>query len=180
MYWTLNLILETFSGLPKPEDATDFKTGKIVPRKPRQTFFEEVPLENICFDVGVPPEFCPCYIPDTLQLNDPVLVKASEVAIAKINKGLSDPCSQLSVGRISSGAALALSKVLVEGVPEIQRIIVAFTTSPGDYRFEAEVNYFSGNKSFSTSASVQRTSKVNRKYTACVKDAKLELFCYCL
>lgn len=177
MYWTLNRILEMFSSIDPPHDSINANlSGKLVPRKHTlQNFFEILPEDNTCADVGIPDDFCACYLPQQVLLDDPLLRKAALAALESKNQDLiNSPCAPLQVKAITAGTVVTkFSKDLVK------RFIVAFTTKPGDFTFEVEIDYFMGNSTFNAQPSVHRISAINKEHITCIKDSKLELYCYC-
>lgn len=178
LYWTLNLILETFSSKNPPENEVDAKSGDPILRKYQQNFFEPVPEENKCQDIGVPEEFCPCYIPEYSPIDDPIVLKAALSAVAKINKDLTPKCSPLRVNKVT--AATVFNMPARRNDPIVNRYVVAFTTTPGDFLIEAGGQYFVQNGTFSHMVDVHRENSINKKHVQCIKDSKLELFCFCI
>lgn len=176
MFWTINLILDTFTNSPSPVDAVDNKTKAIMPRRHRQNFFEPVPESNTCVDVGVPEEYCACFPIQEVDLKNEILIQAANASILNINNNrISPKCLPLELDRITAGALLNKTMKNVQKF----RYIVGFTTLPGEFVFEAEVNYFPQNKTFSTDVDVSRVSKIDKNFVKCINDSKLELFCYC-
>jgi hypothetical protein len=168
--------LDQFSSLKLLQDSRNYKTGDKIPRKYfEQSFFQPVPENNSCFSIGIPDEFCSCHIPQEMPLNDPLLREAAETAIISKNNELPSICAPLSVTKITTG-----TKIAVSSSSFLQRLIVGFSSEPGNIGLEAQLVYDSVSKSFNkTGLSVQRTNKMNPNHIQCIKDAKMELFCYC-
>jgi hypothetical protein len=177
LYWTLNQILETFSGLPPPQDALAKATGMPIKRKHRYSFFEEVPESVSCQEMGIPDEFCVCHPLYEISLSDFNLHLAAVQAVNTINSDLLNGtrCSPLKLTEVTAGA------VKEKGVGgSVKDYIVGFVTSPGSILIEAVVEYSVPQASFNVSlAKIVRASKMNKDDSKCVKDAKFELFCYC-
>jgi hypothetical protein len=177
LHWTLNHILETFSGLPPPQDAFDEVTGVQIIRKHRYSFFEEIPESVSCEEMGIPSDFCVCHPLHEIPLSDPNLQLAAEKAVDTLNSDLLNGtrCSPLKLTEITAGA------VKEKGVGgSVKDYIVGFVTSPGSFLIEAVVEYSVQEASFSSSLTkIMRSSKMNPNHIKCVKDGKLELFCYC-
>lgn len=172
MYWTIDKILRTFTNIfDPPPDAIDRNTQEDISRKHIQSFFDFIPKEK-CEDVGVPEACCACNSLENVQLNDTYLKKASVLAVTYINKKLIAECVDLKVAKILQGG-------LKEMLEEKLIYIVTFVTTPGDFVFEAEVNYFRRNSSFGKNPVVQRVNKVNSNFVTCLTSRTLELFCYC-
>jgi hypothetical protein len=130
----------------------------------------------------VPDRFCPCYSLQAVSLVDPFLVQGAETAVQKINWDLNpdlnqrmNHCATLKISKITAGAFIDKSSSSIS----IKRYIVAFVTEPGEFLIEAEIDYFNENGTFSEMPNVQRASKINQKHVRCIKDSKIELFCYC-
>lgn len=173
------MILDVFTHtINSPMSSTDQKTKEKIHRGHRQNFFEIVPESNKCTDVGVPEELCACFPIQEVDLKNEILIQAASASIMKINKDLisSDKCRSFQLGQITSGAVLNKTS---SDVGQKLRYVVGFTTSPGQYLFEAEINYFPVNKTFSREVEVKRVSKIKQAHVKCIQDAKLELFCYC-
>jgi hypothetical protein len=177
LHWTLNQILETFSGLPPPQDALVKATGMPIKRKHRYSFFEEVPESVSCEEMGIPSEFCVCHPLDEIPLSEFNLHLAAVQAVDTLNSDLLNGtrCSPLKLTQVTAGA------VREKGVGgSVKDYIVGFVTSPGSFLIEAVVEYSVPDASFNVSlAKIMRSSKMNKNHIRCVKDAKLELFCYC-
>jgi hypothetical protein len=178
LHWTLNQILETFSGLPPPEDAlTNAKNSTRIKRKHRYSFFEEVPDSVSCQEMGIPDDFCVCHPLHEVSLSDFNLQLAAVKAVNTINSDLLNgtQCSPLKLTQVTAGA------VKEKGVGgSLKDYIVGFVTSPGSFLIEAVVEYSVPESSLNVSlAKIMRSSKMNPDHIKCLKDAKLELFCYC-
>jgi hypothetical protein len=177
LHWTLNQILGTFSGLPPPQDALANATGKPIKRKHRYSFFEEVPDSVSCQEMGISDEFCVCHPLYEVSLSDSNLHLAAVQAVNTLNSDLLNgtQCSPLKLTKVTAGA------VKGKGVGgSVKDYIVGFVTSPGSFLFEAVVEYSVPDASFSSSlAKIMRSSKMNPNHIKCLKDTKLELFCYC-
>jgi hypothetical protein len=177
LHWTLNQILETFSGLPPPQDALANATGRPIKRKHRYSFFEEVPESVSCEEMGIPDEFCVCHPSHEVSLSDPTLQLAAVQAVNTLNSDLLNGtrCSPLKLTEVTAGA------VKEKGVGgSVKDYTVGFVTSPGSFLIEAVVEYSVPQASFNVSlAKIMRSSKMNEDHLKCLKDAKLELFCYC-
>jgi hypothetical protein len=177
LHWTLNQILETFSGLPPPQDALANATGMPIKRKHRYSFFEEVPESVSCQEMGIPSEFCVCHPLDEIPLSEFNLHLAAVQAVNTLNSDLlkGTRCSPLKLTQVTAGA------VKEKGVGgSVKDYIVGFVTSPGSFLFEAVVEYSVQEASFNVSlAKIMRASRMSLSHIKCLKDAKLELFCYC-
>ncbi|OXA63650.1 hypothetical protein Fcan01_03216, partial [Folsomia candida] len=181
MYWTLNYILDKFTQTPPPQNEAltisitnnsskqHKNISKIFRRKyQHRHLFEPVIRDASCSDVGVPDELCTCHFKNSLDLGDPLLEKASNAALNETNaKFQSTNCSKLKLGNIIGGAIIDRPK---------KKIVVGFTTNPGNFSVEAVLNYEEKKLGLSH---MQRTDKINQSHVWCVNNAKLELFCYC-
>jgi hypothetical protein len=178
LYWTLNRILETFSGLPPPGDALANATGSPIKRKHRYSFLEEVPDSVSCQEMGIPDEFCVCHPLGEIPLSEPNLRLAAVKAVDTLNSDLlgGTGCSPLKLTQVTAGAV----KEKGVGGSVVKDYIVGFVTSPGSFLMEAVVEYSVHQASFNVSlGKIMRSSRMNKDDSKCVKDAKLELFCYC-
>jgi hypothetical protein len=130
-----------------------------------------------CEEMGIPDEFCVCHPLYEIPLSDPTLHLAAVEAVNTLNSDLVNGtrCSPLKLTEVTAGA------VKEKGVGgSLKDYIVGFVTSPGSFLIEAVVEYSVQEASFSSSlAKIMRSSKMNKNDIKCVKDAKLELFCYC-
>jgi hypothetical protein len=186
LYWTLNHILETFTPIKKRvEDAVDLETENPIPRSPhRFSFFEEIPEWISCAELGIPDTYCACYSLEQVELNDGLIISAAQRAMDWINTKVlgNSPCAELQVEKLTAGAVMDKTRKGQDwssGHDKVLRYIVGFLANPGQILVEAEVNYFTGNKSFGSNPNVQRASKINQEHVKCVRDSKVELFCYC-
>jgi hypothetical protein len=159
LHWTLNQILETFSGLPDLQDALAKATGMPIKRKHRYSFFEDVPELVSCDEMGIPDEFCVCHPLDEVSLSDLNLHLAAVKAVNTINSDLLNgtPCSPLKLTQVTAGA------VKENGVGgSLKDYTVGFVTSPGSFLIEAVVEYSVQQASFNVSlAKIVRASKMN-------------------
>jgi len=183
LYWTLQSLLEQFTGVKKPVQDEQTRSGKTIPRPHgKYTFFEEVPENASCGDMNIPDNYCACYPLQQVDLGDSLLQEAAEQAVQWLNSNtLKDTgCQPLFVSKVTAGAYMNKSRILLNGQTErVGRYIVGFLTNPGQFLIEAELNYFHDNSTFSPSPNVQRASKINKAHVGCAKTSKVELFCFC-
>jgi hypothetical protein len=127
--------------------------------------------------MGIPDDFCVCHPLHEVSLSDFNLHVAAVKAVNTINSYLLNgtQCSPLKLTQVTAGA------VKEKGVGgRLKDYIVGFVTSPGSFLIEAVVEYSVPQASFNVSlAKIMRSSKMNPDHLKCLKDAKLELFCYC-
>jgi hypothetical protein len=168
MYWTLNKILETFTNVKL--------SGKALKEvKRRHSFFEELPESQNCEDSGIPQHYCACNLVKETDDKES-LTLAAIAATDKLNSDLLNgtDCSELEVKRITAGGIVEINK-------SVKNYIVGFVTSPGSFRIEASVEYNVKEGTFRVESleSIMRVNSLSSSDTGCVKDSKLELFCYC-
>lgn len=134
-------------------------------------------MQRQCKDAGISVNLCACATPNKLSLNDTNVIKAAAAALSHINAFLPEQCAKLSLSKIAAGAVIK-----VNGTNSTY--IIAFLTVPGEFLFEANVNYFqhheSGNslEDFSISTDILRMSKMTTD-VSCVHDSYLEKLCFC-
>jgi len=173
LYWTFNEIL-TMSNLSLPEDA--FKEGttdKVIPRKYRYSFTDEIPETVSCQDMGVPTEHCVCNPLHEVSSNDSVVVQTAELSVEKINSKIlkNSPCVKLKWLRIITAAARRNG--------DFERFVVSFVATPGDFLIESEIDYNERTKTFEGEVTVHRANKMNSDHIRCIQDADKEQFCFC-
>jgi hypothetical protein len=127
--------------------------------------------------MGIPSDFCVCHPLYEIPLSDSNLQLAAVQAVNTLNSDLLNGtrCSPLKLTQVTAGA------VKEKGVGgSVKDYIVGFVTSPGSFLIEAVVEHSVPDASFNVSlAKIVRASRMNKDDSKCVKDAKLELFCYC-
>jgi len=85
---------------------------------------------------------------------------------------LFSPCAQLNVSRIISGAARKNE--------DLERFVVSFVATPGDFLIESEMDYNERTKSFEGEVILSRADGINRDHIRCIhNDAEKEEFCFC-
>ena len=194
----MSQVLDTFANSP-PLPPQKSKNGTIYPMKYGQSLFTEVPLTRECQNAGVSDGYCACVIPKKLPANDTQLIKAAEAAVKHINKFIPRQCAPLELQRVIAGAVKAKNqlnedltgptmKISNSTVPGLSMTyIVAFSTKPGDFLFESNVNYYSSKNGrsdsradgvFRVSTDLLRMNKISTD-VSCVRDGYLEKFCYC-
>jgi hypothetical protein len=67
---------------------------------------------------------------------------------------------------------------IVDG-EKVTKVIVGFLALPGSLLIEAEIDHYLRTGSWSPTPSVNRANKMNQEHIKCIRDPKLELFCYC-
>lgn len=172
-YWSINFILDKFFPNSNPSEII-FK-NETIPRKfTEYNFFQKLPKNLKCSDVGVPDVFCACNPLRELNLDNPMLLLAGELALSQLNAKLPKTCLKLKVGRVNGGAIienLGLSKTTY---------IIGIVTDPGKMQIEANIDYFKDIKTFNNISQIQRMNKINKIDVKCLKgDKEFELFCIC-
>jgi len=173
MYHTFVHILDTFTNVTTLKNAMK-PNGESIERQYGQSLFKPVPISRTCKDAGVPDAYCACFIPRHVPLNDSYLIIAAKHAVDRINSFIPKICHSVELDTIVSGGMMEKKTDL-----EITYII-AFRTNPGNFIFEANVDYFPKENTFATNDNILRMDKINAQHTHCLTSAIGERFCYCL
>lgn len=96
---------------------------------------------------------------------------AAEVVVAHINRKLIDLelCRVLELDRVKKAMSINLSGVG-------RKIQMDLVTTPGDGLFDTSVIMSGDNGG---EVEIVRINKINKDFTQCTKDRRLELYCYC-
>jgi len=176
VHWAINQILDEYTNTTTIPDVNNRNTKEVIPKKFKNSLFKLLSENWNCEDVGVSDTFCACYPLLKVEPEDEYLKTAAVKAIDYVNEFLpDDKCDTLMLKMVVGGAMIDNTNHKTN-----KRItyIVSFTSNPGDFLFEADIDYFPNNKTFSQPTNVLRTSKINTD-VSCVPDRNLEQFCYC-
>ena len=198
LYQTWSHLLDEYSDFPPFPDAdllpssgnSSETTVKKIPRKFGQSLFKLVPQNRSCSDAGIPSSFCACHVPNRIAVENPDLTRALHFSIDFMNKFLPlDKCAGLTLKKITAAAVMNPNqhrKKLVSHQNETKWegdggliYIVAFIVNPGEFKFEATVNYDGLNGGFSIEGDILRSSSISTD-VSCVRDPWLQRYCYCL
>jgi hypothetical protein len=110
--------------------------------------------------------WCPCTSKDStvLVVYDTEVLSVARKVVQYINDEKSNPekCVRLELDKIRKASL------------EMDTMKLQFYTKPGSGLFDASVQ-INGTKDIQ----LVRINKINKEYTTCTQDTKLELYCYC-
>jgi hypothetical protein len=183
LYWSMKHIIDAFS----ENDSTFKNPANSASVQLGQSLFKEIPLERKCIDAGITDNFCACFVPKRLELNDSRLEKSAMEAVNWINERLKEAdgsCVPLRLENVVAGGSL-------EKAGEGMTLIVAFETSPGGFLFEASVSMLESKNNVTNANNIDvdlsvykmigevlRMNKINTD-VSCVRNDFLEKLCYC-
>ncbi|CAG7787033.1 unnamed protein product, partial [Allacma fusca] len=176
LYHSMNHVLQEFSNLSPVKNSLNRK-NEVVQRKYGQSIFLEIPDNRTCADAGIEDDFCACNVPFKINSDREDVRMAAKIAIGQINSMIPPQCSQFHLIKIH--AAGGLGRVIKTEFAHLGLYTVIFLVDPGNFLFEATMEYHSDVKDFLVKGSIARVSKVILG-RSCIKDYKMELYCYCL
>jgi len=166
----MNDILLTFTSTTSFLDGIT-RDNEQVPRVYGQSLFKPVPSSRTCQDAGVTINFCACFPPKKLNSEDLLLKSAAEAAISYLNVILPTQCAKLKLSVVTAGAIMENK--------DLRTFVVTFIAVPGEFLFEATVDYDSKISNYTVSTDLLRMNKIQRD-VSCVNTSLLERYCYCL
>lgn len=146
------------------------------------SLFRNLPFRS-CEEAGIPNAYCACMSPTAYTKNLTIVRMAAEAIVRNINSKLPQVCTPLEVGSIIASATINSTS----STPDDERnhtsmFLISIITDPGNFRYEALVQYNNLTGQFTTHANnIFRTNKKERG-TGCLpkhQQAFYELFCYC-
>ncbi|XP_065353982.1 uncharacterized protein LOC135948564 [Cloeon dipterum] len=140
-----------------------------------------IPSDRTCLEIGIPREYCVCWIEQELSPLDSGLKKSAEILVNKINqiieerdkKGL---CARLQLTKVHGGQKLLPSAAVGGrvGPSDVTRIMISVSPSnallEGTLETDANGTRILGN--------VNRLNKYGSQ-SDCVNNSALTLICYC-
>ncbi|XP_065334901.1 uncharacterized protein LOC135936128 [Cloeon dipterum] len=140
-----------------------------------------IPSDRTCLEIGIPREYCVCWIEQELSPLDSGLKKSAEILVNKINqiieerdkKGL---CARLQLTKVHGGQKLLPSAAVGgrDGPSDVTRIMISVSPSnallEGTVETDANGTRIIGN--------VNRLNKYGSQ-SECVDDPALTLICFC-
>jgi hypothetical protein len=167
LYKTIEHVLKEYSEDNSKAPLSEEKTPK---QRIGQSLFAPISSQRSCEDAGIRINYCACLPPRRLDMTDPKLLEAAKTAVAYLNDAVPGQCAMSNLDRVVAGA-------LMESLDETT-YVVTFYTTPGDFLFEANVEYYEGAK-FRVTTDLLRMNKISRS-AECVDTSLLERYCYCL
>lgn len=135
-----------------------------------------------CEEAGIPEEYCACMPPVAYTKNLTIVRMAAEAVVQNINSELSPVCEQLKVASVIGAAILNYTSNKNSESSSNPKVdfLVSFLTYPGNFRYEALVEFTNIADKFTRVDNILRTNTKSRN-TDCLthKQASLELKCYC-
>lgn len=165
LYKTLVHILQTFDTENLGRETYEKQSHQY-----GQTLFQPVPENRSCSDAGVPEGYCACSEPQSLNVSDPQVLTAVNVALQYIIKMLPKECEIPELAEVVEAKFFVTPK-------DYNVYIVTFITNPGHFMFEGTVKQDEKGE-LVVANDVLRMNKIVRK-ALCITIPLLERYCYC-
>lgn len=148
-----------------------------------QSLLTPISPNRTCSDARITVNFCACIPPKKVDTSDPSIHLAAEEAVKYLNSVLPSQCARAELDTVIAGA------VMLEDSDNVKdkangTFIITFFTNPGQFLFEATVDFtktMTGPKdhySFAVTPDLLRMNKIVRS-ADCVDTSVLERYCYC-
>jgi hypothetical protein len=165
LYQMLAQVLNSFSN-------NNNQTAEIK-RKFGESLLSHISPSRSCGEAGIKINYCACVPPTKLDTTDPLVLGAVGAALKYLNEVVpSSQCAEASLQRVVAGA------VMFNGKGHDPTYVVSFYTNPGQFMFEATVDYYENSGAFNVTTDLLRMNKIVRS-ASCVDTSLLERYCYC-
>ena len=156
------------------------------------SLFRKLPLNRNCEEIGIPENFCPCYVSQVHNKDDHISGEIADFVVQEINKVLKPVANHCVIYELASIDDIQrimpkFQEIIVKAnsfnsflhsssVQEDDRYSIVIKTSPGDAIFEALVS--KTQEGYTLIGRITRSSKYG-KTSECMTDKYLRELCLC-